>query len=209
MGAVIRVRNSEGTLIPFSFAQGPKGPKGDSGEQGPQGIRGEAGPQGLKGDPGEQGPQGLQGPQGPQGVQGEPGAKGDKGDQGNSGVYVGSDMPDGYYVYVDPDGEEQRDWYTQRESDQRFGAITKTELDNPIQPGTMYVLGEQTQLTINMPEQSEIGHMFGVVFYSGTSPTTLTVNGAYNFNYTPAANVRVELNGFYDGTNWSVMWYEQ
>lgn len=73
----------------------------------------------------------------------------------------------------------------------------------------MYVLGEQTQLTINMPEQSEIGHMFGVVFYSGASPTTLTVNGAYNFNYTPAANVRVELNGFYDGTNWSVMWYEQ
>ena len=197
MGAIIQVRDSEGNLIPFSFAQGPKGDKGDPGEQGPQGIRGEPGAKGDKGDSGAPGPQGVQGEIGPQGPKGDP------------GVYVGSDMPDGYYVYVDPDGEEWRDWYTQRESDQRFGAITKTELDDPIQPGTMYVLGEQTQLTINMPEQSEIGHMFGVVFYSGASPTTLTVNGAYNFNYTPAANVRVELNGFYDGTNWSVMWYEQ
>lgn len=32
--------------------------------------------------------------------------KGDKGDKGDSGVYVGSgDMPDGYNVQIDPDGE--------------------------------------------------------------------------------------------------------
>ena len=141
MGAIIQVRDSEGHLIPFSFAQGPKGDKGDPGEQGPQGPQGpqgEPGAKGDKGDPGEPGPQGPQGeigpqgpqglkgdtgepgPQGPQGLQGErgpQGAQGEKGDTGNPGVYVGTNTPDGYSIYIDPDGDEMQQMYTKDEVD--------------------------------------------------------------------------------------------
>lgn len=55
---------------------------------------------------GKQGPKGEPGEPGIQGEQGKPGEKGDKGDPG---VYVGSgDMPDGYTVQIDPDGDADR-----------------------------------------------------------------------------------------------------
>ena len=67
------------------------------GADGKDGATGETGPQGPKGD------QGIQGVQGPKGDTGETGPQGPKGD---SGVYVGSgDIPDGYNVQIDPDGE--------------------------------------------------------------------------------------------------------
>ncbi len=94
------------------------GAKGDTGAQGIQGIRGEKGDKGdpftyedftleqleaLKGAKGDKGDKGEQGVQGPQGIQGAPGPKGDT---GNSGVYIGSgEMPDGYNVQIDPNGE--------------------------------------------------------------------------------------------------------
>jgi hypothetical protein len=72
----------------FNLSLLGKGEKGDPGSQGPRGEKGD------KGDPGPQGPQGEQGMQG------------EKGEPGVSGVYVGSgDMPDGYNVQIDPDGE--------------------------------------------------------------------------------------------------------
>ena len=89
--------------------QGPKGDQGIQGVQGPKGDTGETGPQGPKGDTGETGPQGPKGDQGIQGVQGPKGDTGETGPQGpkgDSGVYVGSgDIPDGYNVQIDPDGE--------------------------------------------------------------------------------------------------------
>ncbi len=48
----------------------------------------------------------VTGPQGEKGDRGEKGDKGDTGAQGFSGVYVGNgEMPDGYNVQIDPDGE--------------------------------------------------------------------------------------------------------
>lgn len=95
--------------------QGPPGEKGADGIQGPpgkdgiQGKDGEPGPQGEKGEKGEQGPEGPQGPPGEKGEQGPPGEKGAdgaQGPQGDPGVYVGGgEMPEGYYIQIDPTGE--------------------------------------------------------------------------------------------------------
>lgn len=73
-----------GDTITFNYLKGAKGDKGDTGSQGIQGI------QGIPGEKGATGPKGD---------------KGDKGDTGSSGVYVGSGTPDGYNVYIDPNGE--------------------------------------------------------------------------------------------------------
>ncbi|MBQ3557860.1 MAG: collagen-like protein [Oscillospiraceae bacterium] len=78
-------------------APGPQGEKGDKGDRGEKGETGETGPQGPAGPRGEQGATGEKGETGKQGPQGEPGV---------SGVYVGSgDMPEGYNVQIDPDGD--------------------------------------------------------------------------------------------------------
>ena len=84
-------------------AQGEAGPKGDKGEKG---EKGETGATGSRGEKGETGTTGATGPQGQKGEKGEKGDPGDPGPQGVSGVYVGSgDMPEGYNVQVDPDGD--------------------------------------------------------------------------------------------------------
>lgn len=100
------------------YVEGPQGLQGPVGPQGPQGPRGNAGFKGDKGDKGDtgavgprglQGPQGVRGPigpQGPVGPKGAIGATGATGPRGISGVYVGAgDMPEGYNVQIDPDGE--------------------------------------------------------------------------------------------------------
>ena len=107
--------------------QGPKGETGATGATGPQGPKGDTGPQGPKGEKGETGPQGPQGekgatgPAGPAGSDGDDGVSPTIGSNGNwyvgqtdtgvsatsTGVYVGSgDMPGGYNLQIDPDGEE-------------------------------------------------------------------------------------------------------
>ena len=103
------------SLIIKNGSKGSTGDTGPQGEQGPQGEKGDTGatgPQGPQGDQGEKGATGATGPQGPKGDQGEKGetgatgATGPQGPQGASGVYVGSgDMPDGYNVQIDTDGE--------------------------------------------------------------------------------------------------------
>lgn len=96
--------------------QGPKGEPGPAGPTGPQGPKGEPGEKGSDGAPGATGATGPQGPAGPQGIQGPAGATGPEGPQGpqgpqgpkgETGVYVGpGDMPDGYSIQIDPDGED-------------------------------------------------------------------------------------------------------
>lgn len=84
----------------FVLPRGKQGPAGQKGDTGP------AGPQGPHGVPGETG---SPGPQGPKGEKGDKGDTGDPGPIGPSGVYVGSgEMPDGYNVQIDPDGEMDR-----------------------------------------------------------------------------------------------------
>ena len=87
----------------FVLPRGKQGPAGQKGDTGP------AGPQGPQGIPGETGSPGPQGPKGEKGEKGDKGDTGDSGPIGPSGVYVGSgEMPDGYSVQIDPDGEMDR-----------------------------------------------------------------------------------------------------
>lgn len=68
-----------------------RGPEGPAGKDGKDGQDGQDGKDGKDGQDGSSGPAGKDGEQGPAGV---------------SGVYVGSgDMPEGYNVQVDPNGE--------------------------------------------------------------------------------------------------------
>ena len=98
---------------------GEQGPKGDTGPQGIQGPQGPIVPQGIQGIKGEKGDAGPQGPQGEQGLTGEQGPKGDTGPQGpkgDSGVWVGTETPDGdYNVWIDPTGSETAGLVTQAE----------------------------------------------------------------------------------------------
>ena len=87
----------------FVLPRGKQGPAGQKGDTGP------AGPQGPQGIPGKTGSPGQQGPKGEKGEKGDKGDTGDSGPIGPSGVYVGSgEMPDGYSVQIDPDGEMDR-----------------------------------------------------------------------------------------------------
>lgn len=249
MNTIIRVRDANGNLIPFSFARGPKGEQGETGPIGP------IGPKGEKGDTGEQGPIGETGPQGPRGEKGAKGDigpqgpvgtisglsvaavlldtgvnptvdqtvngsetiltfgipkgdKGDKGDIGDSGVQVGEGTPDGYRVFINPDGVEDPHYaYSKEESDAKYltAVNVKDTLDDPLVPNTLYVLGTQTEVTLNFPTIANIGDMIGVIFYNGTTPATLTVTNALPHFYLGAADTRVEINAIQDTSNQSIV----
>jgi hypothetical protein len=110
---ILKIKDKDGKWVEVPALVGPQGIQGPQGERGLQGEQGPKGDKGDKGDTGEIGPTGLQGEQGPQGAigpTGPTGATGPQGPQGVSGVYVGSgDMPEGYNVQIDPDGEDSLD----------------------------------------------------------------------------------------------------
>ena len=87
----------------------------------------------------------------------------------------------------------------------------KTALDEIAVPGTLYVLGEQAEVSFSLPDGAYAGQMVSVVFYSpAASPTALTVTGSgHPFNFAPAGNARIELSCLHDGSGWSVLWAEQ
>ena len=106
---------------------GEAGPKGDTGDTGPKGDTGDTGPAGPKGDTGEQGPKGDTGATGPQGASGfsptvtvtditgghrvtitdESGSHTFDvmdGQGSTPEIFIGSTTPEGYTLYIDPDG---------------------------------------------------------------------------------------------------------
>lgn len=214
MSAVLKIKGPDGNIYKFPFAKGDKGDKGDTGETGPQG------PQGPKGDIGPQGPIGtISGlhvtvtslnpgtePTISHIVNGEEttlsfgipkGEKGDTGEKGVSGVYVGEGTPDGFNVFINPDGTDDPNYaYSKAESDAKYltSVSVKDTLDNPLVPNTLYVLGEQTEVTLNFPTTANIGEMIGVIFYNGTTPATLSITNALPHYYLGTAGSRVEIN---------------
>ena len=173
--------------------QGEKGDKGDTGPQGPKGDTGETGPQGLKGDTGPQGPKGDTGATGDTGPQGPKGDKGDKGDTGPQGLKgdkgdTGEQGPQG------PKGDD--------------GArkLVKTAMDDVAQAGVMYCLGDQTAVTIALPDNAEVGQEIEVVWYNGSTAATLSISGTtLPCDYVPSTNSRSEINALWDGRYWSVL----
>ena len=81
----------EGNVIKATVEKGEKGDKGDTGAAFTYADFTAEQLAALKGEKGDKG---------------DTGAKGEKGEKGDSGVYVGAgDMPEGYNVQIDPDGE--------------------------------------------------------------------------------------------------------
>ena len=84
----------EGNVITATVEKGEKGDKGDKGDTGAAFTYADFTAEQLAALKGEKGDKG------------DTGAQGEKGEKGDSGVYVGAgDMPEGYNVQIDPDGE--------------------------------------------------------------------------------------------------------
>ena len=86
----------------------------------------------------------------------------------------------------------------------------KTVMDEVAVASTQYYLGEVTELNITLPEDAEIGQEITVSWYNGETASTLAIDGnMLDFDYTPEANTRSEINALWDGTYWSVIGMSQ
>ena len=84
--------------------------------------------------------------------------------------------------------------------------IIKTAMDDIAVAGEQYYLGEQTAVSIVLPDDAEIGQMVTVSWYNGATAATLSITGTMlAFNYAPSANTRSEINALWDGTYWAVL----
>lgn len=213
--------------------QGPQGIQGIQGPQGPQGLQGLPGEKGDKGDPGATGPANtLTIGTVTSGIESSATITGEapnqvlnlvlkQGEKGDSGVYVGTgDMPEGYNVQIDPSGSgdeivtaesiESALGYTPADSAalsmKQDKPIIKTAMDEIAVAGAQYYLGEQTAVSVVLPDDAEIGQMITVSWYNGATAATLSITGTMlAFDYTPSANSRSEINALWDGLNWAVL----
>ena len=84
--------------------------------------------------------------------------------------------------------------------------IIKTAMDDIAVAGAQYYLGEQTAVSIVLPDDAEVGQMVTVSWYNGATAATLSITGTMlAFNYAPSANTRSEINALWDGTYWAVL----
>lgn len=82
----------------------------------------------------------------------------------------------------------------------------RTALDDVVVAGAQYYLGEQTAVSVVLPNDAEVGQMVTVSWYNGANAATLSITGTMlAFDYTPSANTRSEINALWDGTYWSVL----
>ena len=85
-------------------------------------------------------------------------------------------------------------------------ATIKTAMDEIAVAGAQYYLGEQTAVSVVLPDDAEIGQMITVSWYNGATAATLSSTGTMlAFDYTPSANSRSEINALWDGTYWAVL----
>lgn len=82
----------------------------------------------------------------------------------------------------------------------------RTALDDVAVAGAQYYLGEQTELSIVLPADADVGQMVLVSWYNGDTAATLSITGTMlGFDFTPAANTRSEINALWDGRYWAVL----
>lgn len=186
--------------------KGDKGDKGDRGEQGIQGVRG------LKGEAGEQGQKGEDGISATHSWNGTvltmTSASGTssadlKGEQGIPG-------PAGSDANVTSKNIESALGFTPADSValsmKQDKPIIKTAMDEIAVAGAQYYLGEQTAVSVVLPDDAEAGQMVTVSWYNGATASTLSITGTMlAFDYTPSANTRSEINALWDGKYWAVI----
>ena len=72
--------------------------------------------------------------------------------------------------------------------------------------GTQYYLGEQTSVSIVLPDDAKVGQMVTVSWYNGNPAATLSITGKMlDFDFAPSANTRSEINALWDGRYWAVL----
>lgn len=85
-----------------------------------------------------------------------------------------------------------------------------TEMDDIAVADACYFLGEQTTVSVTLPDDASAGQEISVCWYNGETPATLEVQGEMlDYGYTPSANTRSEISALYDGTYWCVLGNEQ
>ena len=126
------------------------------------------------------------------GEKGEKGDKGDKGEQGIQGIQgeKGDDGKDGAdYIITEADKEEIKSDVVE--------TLTRssTALPEMLDVNTIYDLGEQDALTLNLPA-GKLGDFIEVDFLSTQTPTTLTItasSGMSDYELIPDANTIYSL----------------
>ena len=82
----------------------------------------------------------------------------------------------------------------------------KTVMDSVATPHTQYYLGNQTAVDIVLPDTANVGQIIAVCWYNGETAATLSITGTMlEFDFTPSANTRSEINALWDGTYWAVL----
>lgn len=85
----------------------------------------------------------------------------------------------------------------------------KTAMDSIAEPHTQYYLGNQTAVDIVLPDSADVGQIITVSWYNGDTAATLSITGTMlDFDFSPSANTRSEVNAMWDGAYWAVLWNE-
>ena len=82
----------------------------------------------------------------------------------------------------------------------------RTALDDVAVAGAQYYLGEQTEVSIVLPAEADVGKIVLVSWYNGDTAATLSITGTMlDFDFVPSANTRSEINALWDGRYWAVL----
>ena len=82
----------------------------------------------------------------------------------------------------------------------------RTALDDVAVAGAQYYLGEQTDVSIVLPADADVGQIVLVSWYNGDTAATLSITGTMlDFDFVPSANTRSEINALWDGRYWAVL----
>ena len=82
----------------------------------------------------------------------------------------------------------------------------RTALDDVAVAGAQYYLGEQTDVSVVLPADADVGQIVLVSWYNGDTAATLSITGTMlDFDFVPSANTRSEINALWDGRYWAVL----
>lgn len=187
------------------------GPAGPAGRDGRDGVDGQPGRDGEPGQPGEKGdpftyadftPEQLEALRGPQGIPGPAGS-----DANVTAKNIESAL--GYTPVSEESVNKIKDDIANIQSTiaAKMDSYTiKTVMDSVATPHTQYYLGNQTAVDIVLPDTANVGQIITVCWYNGETAATLSITGTMlDFDYTPGANSRSEINALWDGLNWAVL----
>lgn len=165
-------------------------------------LKGETGEIGPKGDPftyADFTPEQLEELRGPQGIPGKDGS--------DANVTAGNiESALGYTPASGDDVNQLKQDLTDLQTAKMERYSIKTVMDSVAMPHTQYYLGNQTAVDIVLPDTANVGQIITVCWYNGETAATLSITGTMlDFDYTPGANSRSEINALWDGVNWAVL----